>query len=148
MKTKEEIEILRADARAGDANAQNDLGCAYSSGDGVVKNLKEAFSWFERSAKQGNKYGQYNTGRYYQYGLGVGKNISLAIEWYKKSANQGFGKAANMLGEIYEKGYNPIISVQSFNIDDITSIEANPEDFNLLLERFNDFIDLGGKKNA
>ena len=128
MKTKEDIEILRADALAGDAGAQNDLGCAYSSGDGVVKNLKEAFAWFERSAKQGNKYGQYNTGRYYQYGFGVGKNISLAIEWYKKSANQGFGKAANMLGEIYEKGYNPIISVQSFNIDDITSIEANPEE--------------------
>jgi len=128
MKTKEEIDILRADASAGDAVAQNDLGCAYSSGDGVTKDVKEAFAWFERSAKQGNKYGQYNTGRYYQYGFGVGKNIRLAIEWYEKSANQGFGKAANMLGEIYEKGYNPIISVQSFNIDDITSIEANPEE--------------------
>ena len=52
MKTKEEIEILRADAFAGDAGAQNDLGCAYSSGDGVIKNQKEAFMWFERS---GNK---------------------------------------------------------------------------------------------
>ena len=128
MKTKEEIEILRADALAGDAVAQNDLGCAYSSGDGVTKNLKEAFTWFERSAKQGNKYGQYNTGRYYQYGYGVGKNICLAIEWYEKSANQGFGKAANMLGEIYENGYYPNISVYSFNTDDITSIEPNPEE--------------------
>ena len=31
-----------------------------------------------------------------------------------------------------------------YNLDN----EANPEDFNLLLERFNDFIDLGGKDNA
>lgn len=31
-----------------------------------------------------------------------------------------------------------------YNLDD----EANPEDYNLLLERFNDFIDLGGKNNA
>ena len=31
-----------------------------------------------------------------------------------------------------------------YNLDN----EANPEDFNLLLERFNDFIDLGGKNNA
>jgi len=107
MKTQEEIEILRADALAGDAVAQNDLGCAYSSGDGVVKNLKEAFMWFERSAKQGNKYGQYNVGRYYQYGWGTIKNINLAIVWYEKSAEQGFGKAANMLGSIYEKGYIP-----------------------------------------
>ena len=128
MKTKEEIEILRADAVAGDADAQNTLGCAYASGDGVTKDVKEAFVWFERSARLGNKYGQYNTGRYYHHGFGVSKNISLAIEWYEKSANQGLGKAANMLGEIYEKGYNPIISVQSFNIDDITSIEANPEE--------------------
>ena len=128
MKTKEEIEILRADALAGDAGAQNTLGCAYASGDGVTKDVKEAFVWFERSARLGNKYGQYNTGRYYHHGFGVSKNISLAIEWYEKSANQGFGKAANMLGEIYEKGYNPIISVQSFSLDDITSIEANPEE--------------------
>ena len=105
MKTKEEIEILRADALAGDAGAQNDLGCAYSSGDGVAKNLKEAFMWFERSAKQGNKYGQYNVGRYYQYGFGVVKNVQSAIEWYEKSALQGYGKAANMLGQIYEAGY-------------------------------------------
>ena len=105
MKTKGEIEILRADALAGDAGAQNDLGCAYSSGDGVVKNLKEAFMWFERSAKQGNKYGQYNVGRYYQYGFGVVKNVQSAIEWYEKSATQGYGKAANMLGQIYEAGY-------------------------------------------
>ena len=105
MKTKEEIEILRTDALAGDAGAQNDLGCAYSSGDGVVKNLKEAFIWFERSAKQGNKYGQYNVGRYYQYGFGVVKNVQSAIEWYEKSALQGYGKAANMLGQIYEAGY-------------------------------------------
>ena len=40
MKTKEEIEILRADALAGDSRAQNDLGCAYSSGDGVTKKMK------------------------------------------------------------------------------------------------------------
>lgn len=105
MKTKEEIEILRTDALAGDAGAQNDLGCAYFSGDGVAKNLKEAFMWFERSAKQGNKYGQYNVGRYYQYGFGVVKNVQSAIEWYEKSALQGYGKAANMLGQIYEAGY-------------------------------------------
>lgn len=105
MKTKEEIEILRADALAGDAGAQNDLGCAYSSGDGVVKNQEEAFTWFERSAKQGNKYGEYNLGRYYQYGLGIVKNLQSAIEWYEKSALQGFGKAANMLGQIFENGF-------------------------------------------
>lgn len=128
MKTKEEIEILRADALAGDAGAQNDLGCAYSSGDGVAKNLKEAFMWFERSAKQGNKYGQYNVGRYYQYGFGTPKNIQLAIEWYEKAADQGFGKAANMLGDIYEKGYSPIMAERTSKRDISKGIPANTDE--------------------
>ena len=128
MKTKEEIEILRADALAGDAGAQNDLGCAYSSGDGVIKNLKEAFMWFERSAKQGNKYGQYNVGRYYQYGFGTIKNIQLAVEWYEKAADQGFGKAANMLGGIYEKGYTPIMAERTLKRDISNGIPANHDE--------------------
>ena len=128
MKTKEEIEILRADAIAGDAGAQNDLGCAYSSGDGVVKNLKEAFMWFERSAKQGNKYGQYNIGRNYQYGLGTTKNIQLAIEWYEKAADQGFGKAANMLGDIYEKGYMSTLIDWQLKRDTSKGVPANHDE--------------------
>lgn len=128
MKTKEEIERLRADALAGNAGAQNDLGCAYSSGDGVMKNLKEAFIWFERSAKRGNKYGQYNVARYYQFGWGTIKNINLAIEWYEKSAEQGFGKAANMLGVIYEKGYMPTLIDRQFKRDTSKGIPANPDE--------------------
>lgn len=104
MKTKEEIELLRADALSGDSGAQNDLGCAYSSGDGVTKDLKEASKWFELSAKKGNKYGQYNLARYYHFGWGVKKNIRSAVEWYEKAALNGYGKAAIALGEIYEKG--------------------------------------------
>lgn len=128
MKTKEEIEILRADALAGDAGAQNDLGCAYSSGDGVVKNLKEAFMWFERSAKQGNKYGQYNVGRYYQYGFGVVKNVQSAIEWYEKSALQGYGKAANMLGQIYEAGYTINESERILKRASGPNVKKNPKE--------------------
>ena len=126
MKTKEEIEILRADALAGDSRAQNDLGCAYSSGDGVTKNLKEAFRWFELSAKQGNEFGQYNLGRYYQTGSGVRKNLKLAIEWLRKSAEQGFDKAAYLLGTIYENGYQPkgLETMYSHEL----SISADPEE--------------------
>lgn len=104
MKTKEEIEILRADALAGDSEAQNNYGCAFSSGDGVEKDLKEAAKWFEIAAKNGNRYGQYNIAMYYRNGWGVERNVIKAIEWYEKSAFQGYGKAANALGEIYEKG--------------------------------------------
>lgn len=110
MKTKEEIEILRADALAGDAGAQNDLGCAYSSGDGVAINPREAFIWFEKSASQGNKEGLYQLGHCYHIGIGVSVNIYKAVELYREAATSSFfvrgnGKAANILGSIYENGY-------------------------------------------
>ena len=38
--------------------------------------------------------------------------------------------------------YEKLVLGIQYNLDN----EANPEDFNLLLERFNDFMDLGGKK--
>ena len=103
MYTKEQIDILLADAKSGDADAQNNIGCAYDRGDGVEKNFQTAFSWFMRSAEQGNMYAQHNVGLYYRNGLGVEKDIRLAIQWYEKSASLGYAKAAYALGEIYEK---------------------------------------------
>ncbi len=127
MATKEDIEILKSDALAGDAAAQNDLGCAYSSGDGVIKDLKQAFHWFELSAKQGERVAQYNLGRHYHYGLGIDKkDIHKAIEWYEKSANQRYANAAIKLGEIYEKGYKPLISEPSSKHVPNNYVSANP----------------------
>lgn len=125
MKTKEQIDILLADAKSGDAGAQNDLGCAYGSGDGVEKNFQTAFSWFMRSAEQGNMYAQHNVGLYYKNGTAVKKDISLAVQWYEKSASQGFAKAAFALGEIYEKGYQPNTRERVLLINSFT---ANPQE--------------------
>lgn len=125
MKTKEEIEILRADAIAGDAWAQNSLGCAYSSGDGIAKNFKEAFNWFERSAKQGNPFAQFNLAKYYHHGWGTDINIQLAIEWYKKCAEINHD-ASNILGSIYENGYKPHVANLSSKRDTSEIVPANP----------------------
>ena len=125
MKTKEEIEILRADAVSGDAWAQNSLGCAYYSGDGVAKNIKEAFNWFERSAKQNNPFAQFNLAKYYHHGWGAEINIQLAIEWYKKCAELNH-EAANILGSIYENGYMPKTPSNDSKRDTSEIVLANP----------------------
>lgn len=126
MKTKEEIEILRADALAGDPEAQFALGFAYFSGDGVNKDDKEAFNWFKSSAEQGNKNGQFDVGFCYELGRGAVKNIGKAIEWYKKSAEQGHEAAALKLGQIYEKGYT--VNHFSFEKDESPQIKADLEE--------------------
>lgn len=115
--TKDDIKRLQESAEAGDASAQNVLGCAFSSGNGVVKDLFVATSWFEKSAKQGDLYGQYNLGLHYRCGYGIKKDIHCAVEWFQKmaewkveygtNAKRICGLAANHLGEIYENGYKP-----------------------------------------
>ena len=42
-------------ARQGDAHAQYYLGRAYSSGEGVPKDIESAYAWLARSAAQGHK---------------------------------------------------------------------------------------------
>ncbi len=103
MRTKEEIEILRADALAGDPGAQLDLGYEIINGD----NPNNAFKWFELAAKQGHEGGLYAVAMCYREGWGVKRDINKAKEWLEKSAIRGNMLAANELGELYEKESNP-----------------------------------------
>lgn len=90
MNTKEKIEELTIKATNGDADAQNELGCAYHSGDGVDKNYTQAYRWFKKSAMQGNKYAMYNLGLAYEYGRGVKIDYKQAHLWYGKLSSSGY----------------------------------------------------------
>lgn len=105
MNTEEKIQELTRKALAGDANAQNSLGIAYHTGDGVTQDYVKAREWYERSAGQGNAYAQLNLGLLYRYGLGVEKSYANAFEWFMKSAMQGNLQAQDTVGVFYEFGY-------------------------------------------
>lgn len=105
MNTKEQIDNLSRKAEAGDALAQNSLGCAYHNADGVERDYGKAKEWYEKSAAQGNMYAQSNLGVLYKYGLGVEKNLSKAFEWYMKSAIQGYSLAQESVAIAYDYGY-------------------------------------------
>ena len=49
----EKFEELAEKAKAGDAEAQSDLGVMYNKGEGVPKNNVEAAKWFRKAAEQG-----------------------------------------------------------------------------------------------
>ena len=60
------IPQLQKKARAGDADAQVDLGMCCLHGRGVVRGLGQATKLFRRAAEQGNADGQFLLGmRYY-----------------------------------------------------------------------------------
>jgi TPR repeat protein len=92
------------DAEQGHARAQCKLGLCYDNGDGVEKNLAEAFRWYRKAAEQGNAWAQFKRGFCYAKGDGVEKNPVEAVRWYRKAAEQGNAWAQNNLGSCYEKG--------------------------------------------
>ena len=100
----EALRALRKSAGEGDARAQNMLGFAYYTGNGVGVDLAAARKWYEASAAQGHAPAQNNLGNLYLGGIGDGRNYVLAVAWYRKAADQGYGLAQNNLGILIRDG--------------------------------------------
>jgi tetratricopeptide (TPR) repeat protein len=103
-RAKAGLQELLAQAEAGDPKALFTLGNRYSFGEGVAKDLKMAFTLFEKSALAGCSDGMFNLAACYRFGEGVKKNVQQAISWYERAAEYDpkFGFFA--LGEIYANG--------------------------------------------
>ena len=99
-----EIAALRVKANAGDADAQFELGYAYSSGRGVPQDYAQAVAWFRKAAEQGDASAQSNLGRMYDLGQGVLQDYAQAAAWTRKAAEQGDANAQFNLGVIYLYG--------------------------------------------
>jgi len=99
------VEALKAKAKAGDSQAQVELGGFYLRGShGVKKDMAEAVKWFRKSAEQGNAQGQAYFGYAYLQGWTVQKDGVEAAKWFKKSAEQGFPMGQLCLAGLYEAG--------------------------------------------
>jgi len=97
-------------SKAGDPQAQCDLGFRFDKGDGVKKDEYNAYTWFKLAAEQGYAVAQRQLGFRYEKGLdGTPKDFAKAIEWYEKAAAAGMmrwgdAEAQDRLGNIYFKG--------------------------------------------
>jgi len=81
-----------------------DLGFLYEMGEGVSRDLNEAFKLYKRAADQGNSNAQYYLGKKYECGQGVTKDMNEAIKLYKLSADQGYTRAQFDLARMYSMG--------------------------------------------
>lgn len=91
-----------ADAEAGDANAQFDLGIAYVNGIMGQPNYETAVKWIRRAAEQGLPEAQLALGAHYHRGEGVSQDYTQAVGWYRKAALQGNAAAQFNLGYCHE----------------------------------------------
>ena len=95
---------VRERANRGDAEAQNNLGLLYDTGQGVPQDYATARGWYEKAAAQGNSSAQQNLGLLYYMGNGVPQHYTVARQWWEKAAAQGNANAQTTLGLLYANG--------------------------------------------
>lgn len=96
---------VRARAEAGDAEAQNDLGCCYNTGNGVAVDKSEALRWIRAAAAQGNEDACFNLGLYHAHGWGgLKRDNREALKCYLLAAKKGHVGAWVNLGDLYWRG--------------------------------------------
>ncbi len=91
------FDIFEEQARAGDAQAQCNLGYCYEIGRGIDRDCEEAVKWYKKSADGGNARAQYNLGVCYEAGIGVERDPDEAYEYISKAAKNGDLKAQEWL---------------------------------------------------
>jgi TPR repeat protein len=93
----------RPDAESGDADAQFELGRAYSAGDGVKLDMEEAARWYLAAAEQGHAMAAYSLGFAYWRSRGVDNDLVQAYRWFSVAADQDVGDAADWVRKIEAK---------------------------------------------
>lgn len=91
-------------AEAGLDLAQYNLGILYFTGQGVEKDLSEAFRWTEAAAQQGHVAAQFNLGSLYYAGDGTEIDRDKAVEMFGLSAKAGHPNAALLLANMFAEG--------------------------------------------
>ncbi|GJM12665.1 MAG: hypothetical protein DHS20C12_10680 [Pseudohongiella sp.] len=84
--------------------AQYNLAILYFTGQGVERDVVEAFRWTEAAALQGHVAAQFNLGSLYYAGDGVQADADKAVEYFELAARGGHGNSAMILANMYADG--------------------------------------------
>ena len=95
---------LRQAAMRGDPAAQVEVASRYAAGQGVGRDLQQAFQWYGRAATQGLGIAQYRFAALYERGLGTARDAERARVWYARAAEQGNVKAMHNLAVLSVSG--------------------------------------------
>ena len=93
------VECLQHRAEQGHANAQFFLGFSYLTGQGILRDVREAVRWYRMAAEQGHATAQNVLGGMYYNGEGVAKNEYESYIWYSIAKTGDDKNAAKSLRE-------------------------------------------------
>jgi len=100
---KKHAELIR-NAKVGNANAQYNLGVAYSLGDGVPKDETKAIEWFQKAADQKVPQALFQLGLKYLLGRSVQKDETKGFVMIRQASELGVAEAQHTLGTYYSHG--------------------------------------------
>ena len=94
------LDTLEAKAKAGDVEAQYEMGWRHALGMEVDLDDDVAVEWLEKSAATGHMLAQNNMGARYYTGEGVTQDYKQAYRFFFLAANQGDRKAGKNLDAV------------------------------------------------
>ena len=100
----EVISLLENAVERGSRVAMCDLGALYEHGDGVARNPKQAFEWYEKAAQRDFGWAQMKVGFLLLDGPGVPADPERACELLKLAAEKGFAQAEARLAICFLTG--------------------------------------------
>jgi TPR repeat protein len=121
---------LLAQANAGNAAAQVQVGETYESGSAVAQNFAQAAAWYLKAADQNNIPGEIHLAVLYRDGGGSAfpRDSAKAAAWYLKAANQGDIAAQGTMGMLYTLGLGvPRSDVEAYFWLDLASSVKGPD---------------------
>jgi TPR repeat protein len=104
-RTVKRREQLEGAAKAGDSNAQLQLGLWLRVGGlGFTRDVELARTWLMRAAvTQGDA--AYHMGSMTLAGEGAARDVAIATRWFERAATLGSAQAMYMLGNVYREGH-------------------------------------------
>jgi Sel1 repeat len=96
--------LVTQSAQAGNPIAQLRLAMLLEKGDGLPRDIRQAFAWYMKAAQAGEPGAQAEVGGYYEEAVVVPEDWYAAVQWYEQSAAQGWLKGEFALGRAYEFG--------------------------------------------
>ena len=93
----DDVKPILERAKAGDADAQYEMGMRYRCGKGAFEDEGESYRWMLASAEQDYVDAMYEMGVSFDLGIGTRIDGEIADEWYRKAADLGHVKARERL---------------------------------------------------
>ena len=101
---EEQMGVWMRAAANGDTDAMNELGGAYSRGEGVKEDAALAAQWYARAAEAGHAMAMMNLAECYRAGEGVARDGLAAARWLERAGSLGNLEAIIRLAEMHRAG--------------------------------------------